>query len=78
MRDMAIISLVGKYLKKLTGAPGLMFTCLAEANISIEIISQGASEINISCVVAEKHALEAIKKIHGRFLDVDTDLEFIV
>ncbi|KAI8887076.1 aspartate kinase [Backusella circina FSU 941] len=78
MKEMAIISLVGKYLKKLIGAPGIMFTCLAEAGISIEIISQGASEINISCVVAEIHALEAIKKIHERFLDVDTDLEFIV
>lgn len=74
---MAIISLVGKQMKNLVGVAGKMFTSLAEAGISIEIISQGASEINISCVVEEKNALNALKAIHERLLDVDPSVELI-
>jgi len=72
---MAIISLVGKQMKNLVGVAGKMFTSLAEAGISIEIISQGASEINISCVVSEEYALNALKAIHERLLDVDPSVE---
>lgn len=72
---MAIISLVGKQMKNLVGVAGKMFTSLAEAGISIEIISQGASEINISCVVPEKHALPALKAIHEKLLDLDPSVE---
>lgn len=74
-QDMAIISLVGKQMKNLVGVAGKMFTSLAEAGISIEIISQGASEINISCVVEEKYALEALRAIHKKLLDVDPSVE---
>lgn len=72
---MAIISLVGKQMKNLVGVAGKMFTSLAEAGISIEIISQGASEINISCVVEEVYALEALRAIHKKLLDVDPSVE---
>ncbi|GAA5973461.1 hypothetical protein JCM11641_006472 [Rhodosporidiobolus odoratus] len=44
-RDMAILSLVGKHMKNMVGTAGKMFTTLAEGNINIEMISQGASEI---------------------------------
>ncbi|CAO3699827.1 unnamed protein product [Rhizopus stolonifer] len=71
VRDMAIISLVGKQMRNTIGVAGNMFTSLAEAGISIEIISQGASEINISCVVKEDQALSALKAIHQRLLDAD-------
>ncbi|KAG1374554.1 hypothetical protein G6F60_009593 [Rhizopus arrhizus] len=71
IRDMAIISLVGKQMRNTIGVAGEMFTSLAEAGISIEIISQGASEINISCVVKEEHALIALRAIHQRLLDAD-------
>ncbi|OBZ87551.1 putative aspartokinase [Choanephora cucurbitarum] len=73
--DMAILSLVGKQMKNLVGVAGKMFTSLAEAGISIEIISQGASEINISCVVEEKYALQAMKAIHQKLLDLDPSVE---
>lgn len=48
-RDMAILSLVGRNMRNAIGSAGLMFTSLARAMINIEMISQGASEINISC-----------------------------
>jgi len=47
--DMAILSLVGRNMRNAIGSAGLMFTSLAKAMINIEMISQGASEINISC-----------------------------
>jgi aspartate kinase len=48
-KDMAILSLVGRNMRNAIGSAGLMFTSLAKAMINIEMISQGASEINISC-----------------------------
>jgi len=48
-RDMAVLSLIGRNMRNAIGSAGLMFTSLAKAMINIEMISQGASEINISC-----------------------------
>ncbi|KAI8376439.1 Aspartate/glutamate/uridylate kinase [Radiomyces spectabilis] len=75
IHNMAILSLVGKQMKNMVGIAGKMFTCLAEANINIEIISQGASEINISCVVEESKALGAMKAIHERLLNLDPGVQ---
>jgi aspartate kinase len=41
--DMAIVSLVGKQLKNMTGISGKFFSVLGENNINIEMISQGLS-----------------------------------
>lgn len=46
---MAILSLVGKQMRNAIGLAGQMFATLAKGGINIEMISQGASEINISC-----------------------------
>ena len=62
-RDMAILSLVGRNMRNAIGSAGLMFTSLAKAMINIEMISQGASEINISCgegFLAWKHRLHLL------------------
>ena len=45
VREMAILSLVGKQMKHLVGIAGRMFSTLASAGVNIEMISQGASEI---------------------------------
>jgi len=39
--EMAIVSLVGKQMKKMVGIAGKMFSTLGENNINIEMISQG-------------------------------------
>ncbi|EPS27368.1 hypothetical protein PDE_02311 [Penicillium oxalicum 114-2] len=62
--DMAILSLVGKQMKNMIGVAGRMFTTLGENNVNIEMISQGASEINISCVIEERDADRALNIIH--------------
>jgi aspartate kinase len=68
--NMAILSLVGKQMKNMVGISGKMFSTLAEANVNIEMISQGASEINISCVIDEKKAMNAMNAIHEHLLSV--------
>ena len=70
LRDMVIVSLVGKQMRNMVGVAGRMFTTLAEGNVNIEMISQGANEINISCVVHKRNALKAINLIHYSVLEV--------
>ncbi|KIW09366.1 uncharacterized protein PV09_00264 [Verruconis gallopava] len=67
--DMAIVSLVGKDLKNMTGIAGKFFSVLGENNINIEMISQGASEINISCVVSERDSARALSTVHTILFD---------
>ncbi|KAJ5736596.1 uncharacterized protein N7483_001721 [Penicillium malachiteum] len=62
--EMAILSLVGRQMKNMVGVAGRMFTTLGENNVNIEMISQGASEINISCVIEERDADRALNIIH--------------
>ncbi|MCJ1260206.1 Aspartokinase [Lobaria immixta] len=69
---MAILSLVGKQMKNMVGIAGKMFSTLGENNVNIEMISQGASEINISCVIEERDADRALNILHTNlftFLD---------
>ncbi|KAK5257706.1 Aspartate kinase fub3 [Exophiala xenobiotica] len=61
---MAIVSLVGKEMKNMVGIAGRMFSTLGENNVNIEMISQGASEINISCVIEERDADRALNILH--------------
>jgi aspartate kinase len=70
--EMAILSLVGKQMKHMVGIAGRMFTTLAQGNVNIEMISQGASEINISCVIQEVDAVKALNLIHQSCLQIPT------
>jgi len=38
------------------------------AGVNIEMISPGASEINISCVIANAHAARALAAVHNRLI----------
>lgn len=71
-KDMAILSLVGKQMKNMIGVSGKMFSTLATAGINIEMISQGASEINISCVINEKDSIKALSVIHQHLLTTNS------
>jgi aspartate kinase len=69
---MAILSLVGK-LKNMVGIAGRMFTSLAKGNVNIEMISQGASEVNISCVIQGRDAVKALNLIHQSCLQIKVE-----
>ena len=69
-RDMAILSLVGKQMRHLVGIAGRMFTTLGQGDVNIEMISQGANEINISCVIEGRDAVKALNLIHQSCLQI--------
>ncbi|ORX81577.1 aspartate kinase [Basidiobolus meristosporus CBS 931.73] len=69
LRQMAILSLVGKQMRNMVGISGLLFATLAEAHVNIEMISQGSSEINISCVIEERKSKEALVAIHNTLIE---------
>jgi aspartate kinase len=48
VKEMAILSLVGKEMKHHVGIAGKMFSTLASVDVNIQMISQGASEIKYS------------------------------
>ncbi|KAL8996193.1 MAG: hypothetical protein Q9169_004259 [Polycauliona sp. 2 TL-2023] len=62
---MAILSLIGRGLKRSIGIAGRFFIALGNNNINIEMISQGASEINISCVIEERECNRALNVVHS-------------
>jgi len=63
----SIITLVGEGMKHTAGLAGKVFTTLGDAKINVEMISQGASEINISFMVDKKDREDTIKKLHKIF-----------
>ncbi|KAJ7115796.1 Aspartate/glutamate/uridylate kinase [Mycena epipterygia] len=72
--DMAILSLVGKNMCNMIGIAGRMFTTLAQGKVNIEMISQGASEINIYCVIDGRDAVKALNLIHQSCLQLPESL----
>ncbi|KAJ2795715.1 Aspartokinase [Coemansia guatemalensis] len=68
LQNMAILSLVGKQMRNMVGIAGSMFQTLAKSGVNIEMISQGASEINISCVIDNSKAPIALRAIHETLL----------
>ncbi|KAF2819832.1 aspartate kinase [Ophiobolus disseminans] len=64
LSDMAIISLIGDGLKQMVGVSAEFFSVLAKNDINIEMISQGASETNISAVIEGYEADRALIAIH--------------
>jgi aspartate kinase len=63
----AILCLVGEKLRGRIGVAARVFGVLAGASINVHMISQGASEINISFVIEERDIPEAVKQLHADF-----------
>lgn len=69
---LSIVALVGDNMKNHQGISGKMFSTLGQNNINIRAIAQGASEKNISVVIAEKDVKKALNTIHERFFEDQT------
>ncbi len=61
----AIVCLVGEGIQSTPGIAAQVFKALGDINVSM--ISQGSSEINLSFVVDEKQADEAVRRLHRAF-----------
>jgi aspartate kinase len=61
----AIVCVIGEGLKDSSSVvAGRIFTCLGERGINVDMISQNASEINISFIVSADAADEAVRFVH--------------
>ena len=69
----AIVCLVGENLREIPGIAGRVFGVLGDVNI--RMISQGASEINLTFVIEEDEVQDVIQRLHKTFfaeLDQET------
>jgi aspartate kinase len=67
----AIVCLVGEDIQGKPGIAANVFNTIAEAGVNIRMISQGASEINISFVIREADVLRAVRHLHAHFFPED-------
>ncbi|TGD59754.1 bifunctional aspartate kinase/homoserine dehydrogenase I [Flavobacterium humi] len=67
--NLSIIALVGENMKNHQGLSGKMFSTLGKNNINIRAIAQGASERNISAVIAKKDVKKALNTLHESFFE---------
>jgi aspartokinase/homoserine dehydrogenase 1 len=65
----AIIALVGANMKNHQGISGKLFSTLGNNNVNIKAIAQGASEKNISAVIAHKDIKKALNTVHSTFFE---------
>lgn len=65
--DVALLTLQGSGLFGVPGIAGRLFSCLAQANINIILITQGSSEHSISFAIQPHLALKAQKRVESEF-----------
>lgn len=65
---LSIVSLVGTQMRHNIGIAARMFGTLSSCGVNIEMISQGSSEINISCVIHSSQVGKALAALHHELL----------
>ena len=67
--DMVNVAMVGDDMKNHQGISGKMFSTLGMNNVNIRAIAQGASERNISIIIAKKDTHKALNCLHEAFFE---------
>ena len=62
-----VLAIVGDGMAGLPGVAGRFFRTLGSAGINVRAIAQGASERNISAVIAAKDMTRALRAVHASF-----------
>jgi aspartate kinase len=65
--SIAVVAAVGDRMKGTPGIAGKVFAAMGSAGVNVIAISQGSSERNISLIVGEHDAAEAVRSIHRAF-----------
>jgi aspartate kinase len=71
-RDHAMISVVGHGILLQTGVASQVLAALADAEVRVRAISQGAVKVNVGLVVAEVDLPRAVVALHERFFPVNS------
>jgi aspartate kinase len=66
--DRALVCVVGEGMQLTPGVAGRIFDVVGAAGINIDMISQGASELNVTFVVKQEDAEKAMRVLHETFL----------
>ena len=69
---LAVVAVVGEGAPTQVGLAGHVFTLLGGVGVAVEMISQGASRVNLSFVVAGSDAAKAVRLLH-RGLGLDAE-----
>ncbi len=69
--ERAIVCIVGEGLRSTPGIAGRVFSTIRDINVLL--ISQGASSVNLTFVVEEQHAAEAVRRLHAAFFECGTE-----
>lgn len=67
LRNLTVVSVVGMGLRTTPGIAASVFGALREINVVL--ISQGASDTNLTFVVAEDDAGDAVRRLHREFFE---------
>ncbi len=67
LRHLAVVSVVGRKIRTTPGIAHRVFGALGGVNVVL--ISQGASDTNITFVVGEDDAAEAVRRLHREFFE---------
>jgi len=67
---LAVVCIVGQELRYTSGIAARIFSTLRDINVLL--ISQGASNVNFTFVVAERDAEEAVRRLHASLFECDT------
>jgi aspartate kinase len=67
LKHLAVVSVVGRNIRSTAGIAGRVFAALGDVNVVL--ISQGASDTNLTFVVAEADAPEALRRLHKEFFE---------
>ena len=70
--DLSIVALVGDNMKNHQGISGKLFSALGKNNVNVRAIAQGASEKNISVVIADNDVKKALNVLHEQFFESKT------
>ncbi len=68
LRGLALIATVGEGMSHRIGIAARLFSALADANVNVRVIDQGASEINIIVGVEEADYKHAVRAIYDAFV----------
>ena len=71
---LAVVAVVGEGAPQRLGLAGHVFTLLGGVGVGVEMISQGASRVNLSFVVRDDDAHKTVRLLH-RGLGLDAELE---
>jgi aspartokinase/homoserine dehydrogenase 1 len=65
--DVSVVAIVGLGMSGTRGVAARLFAAIAEAEVNVIAIAQGASELNISVVVEEKSVAPVQRAVHAAF-----------